>query len=114
MARLPEIGPDERAAIALALGKARKRRAPDVVTVTIPPKYGCTIAFEQKEFGLARHLTVRVPHAPRGKEASLLKDAAAVVTIAEAFGFTQPTVLGQWVDEDGDYHVLGTDHAFHA
>lgn len=106
MARLPEIGPDERAAIALALGKARKRRHPDVVTVTIPPKYGCVIAFEQKEFGLARHLIVK---ALPGR-----KQAEAVIAIAEAFGFTPPNTLSQWVDEEGDFHILGTDHDFHA
>ena len=109
MARLPEIGPDERAAIALALGKARKRRHPDVVTLLIPPKYAVTIAFEQKEFGLAKHLTVRVPPA----YASNKRVAEAVILIAEAFGFTRSTVLSQWIDDEGDYHVLGTDHAFH-
>ena len=86
---MPEIGPDERAAIALALGKARKRRHPDVVTLPIPPKYACTIAFEQKEFGLAKHLTVRVPPA----YASNKRVAEAVIAIAEAFGFTRSTVL---------------------
>ena len=108
MARMPDIGPDERAEIALALGKARKKRAPDVVTLTIPPKYACVIAFEQKEFGLARHLTVHPP-AGTGK-----RQAEAVVAIATAFGFRPPNTLSQWVDEDGDYHVLGTDHDFHA
>lgn len=107
-AKPPSVGPDEKAAIALALGKARKRRHPDVVTILIPPDYGCTIAFEQKEFGLARHLTVRTP-----PSASSKGQAEAVVAIAEAFGFVRSTVLGQWIDEDGDYHVLGSDLVIH-
>lgn len=109
MAKPPQIGPDEKASIALALGKARKRRHPDVVTVHIPPAYGVTIAFEQKEFGLARHLTVTNPSGMSEKAA-----AEAVVIIAEAFGFTRPTVLGQWIDmDDGTYHVLGSDLVIH-
>ena len=105
MSKRPSIGPDEKAAIALALGKARKRRHPDVVTVHIPPCYGVTIAFEQKDFALARHLTVRVPPTYSSGQ----RVAEAVVEIAEAFGFTHPTVLAQWIDDDGDYHVLGSD-----
>lgn len=105
LAKPPQIGPDEKAQIALALSKARKRRHPDVVTVHIPPAYGVTVAMEQKEFDLARHITVRVP-VDQPKAAA----AEAVVIIAEAFGFTRPMVLGQWIDDDGDYHVLGTDH----
>ena len=108
MSKPPQIGPDEKAAIALALGRARKRRHPDVVTLTIPPKYACTIWMEQIEFGLAKHLTVVVP--PQKKTA----EAEAVVDIAHAFGFKRDQVLSQWVDMDGVYHVLGTDHDFHA
>lgn len=121
------IGPNERAAIAVALGRARKKARPlaevernsvelmqgEVLTLEKRPAdfakgvseqvnlqgYDACIRFEEQPPGLCKHLSIAVA----GKRL-VTPGPAAVVMIAEAFGIVRDAIVAMWIEEyEPDY-----------
>jgi hypothetical protein len=128
--RLLLIGPEERAAIQLAIEEARLKPIPleyvrrgisggsswltleqrkevpprpvDAVPLELPLGYSVAVSFEEQPVGLCMHLSVSVDTAPQG----MVPDRHAIAMIIDAFGLKdRPNHI--WLEEfaPGQYAI---------